>query len=102
MSGGPEVVPGDAAAQIAAGPFLLDVRHAEEWAELRIGGAVLIPLAELAERIGEVPSDEPVIVVCRSRSGHVTDAGRAAGVDAVNLDAGINAWTASGLPTRIE
>jgi rhodanese-related sulfurtransferase len=102
MSSRPEVAPGYAAHQIGAGAFLLDVRQLEEWAELRIDGAVLIPLAELGERIGEIPTDQPVIVVCRSgnRSGHATDALRAAGIDAVNLAGGMNAWTAAGLPTR--
>jgi rhodanese-related sulfurtransferase len=97
----PEVAPGYAGDQIGAGAFLLNVRQPEEWAALRIDGAVLIPLAELAERIGEIPTDQPVIAVCRSgnRSGHATDALRA-GIDAVNLAGGMNAWTAAGLPTQ--
>lgn len=102
MSGCPAISPRDAAARIAAGVLLVDVRQPEEWADVRIDGAVLIPLPELSERIGDVPADQPVIVVCRSgnRSGRATDTLRHAGIDAVNLDGGMNAWTASGFPTR--
>jgi rhodanese-related sulfurtransferase/glyoxylase-like metal-dependent hydrolase (beta-lactamase superfamily II) len=98
----PTITPADAAARIAAGVFLLDVRQPEEWADRHIESAVLIPLPELPDRFGELPADQPIIVVCRSgnRSGRATDALRAAGIDALNLDGGINAWTAAGLPTR--
>ena len=102
MSGRPAIAPADAAARIAAGVCLLDVRQPEEWADRHIDRAVLIPLPGLPDRFGVLPADRPTIVVCRSgnRSGLATDALRAAGVDAVNLDGGVNAWTAAGLPTR--
>jgi len=39
-----------------------------------------------------------VVVVCRSgnRSAHATTMLRGAGVDAVNLDGGLRAWSATG------
>lgn len=43
---------------------LLDVREPEEYVMRRIPGAVNIPLPELEERIGEIPDDKPIVVVC--------------------------------------
>jgi len=48
-------------------PFLLDVREPWEWrlGNLAEHGAVLMPMAELDARIGEIPRDRPVVVYCR-------------------------------------
>jgi rhodanese-related sulfurtransferase len=75
--------------------FLLDVRQPEEYAAARIEGAVLIPLAELPNRLGEVPKDTPVVVMCHHgmRSAHAVHHLREAGCDAVNLSGGIDAWS---------
>ena len=43
---------------------LVDVRTADEYALGHIGGALNIPLDDLRERIGEIPSDRPVYVYC--------------------------------------
>jgi rhodanese-related sulfurtransferase len=98
---GPEISVHEAAERIAAGAVLVDVRQPEEWNAAHIAGATLIPLGELAARAGEIPSDGPVVVVCRSgnRSSMATEALRAAGYDAYNLEGGMIAWTATGLPT---
>ncbi|MFK7926841.1 MAG: rhodanese-like domain-containing protein, partial [Myxococcota bacterium] len=58
----------EAAAQLAATPppFVLDVRGPGEFAEGHIEGSVNIPLIELRARAFEVPSDRPVLVICRS------------------------------------
>ena len=45
---------------------ILDVRTQEEYGEGHIPGALLLPLYELAERMGEVPQDRPVYVICYS------------------------------------
>lgn len=99
----PGVTPTDAAERIAAGDFLLDVRQPYEWAEAHIEGATLIPLDELRDRLADVPR-RPIVVVCRSgaRSGVAADALSGAGYDAVNLDGGMIAWMAAGLPTASE
>lgn len=50
----------------AAGEALvLDVRPAEEYAAGHIPGAISIPVAELAERIAELPVDTDIVVYCR-------------------------------------
>lgn len=44
----------------------IDVRTPEEFRQGHIPGARLIPLAELASRIQEVPKDKKVLLICRS------------------------------------
>lgn len=49
------------------GAPLLDVRDPHEWRDDgRVPGALEIPLGELQGRLGEVPRDEPVTVLCKS------------------------------------
>jgi rhodanese-related sulfurtransferase len=96
---GDGVDPAGARELVAQGALLVDVRDGWEWAG-RAPGARHVPLDELPARVGELPRDRTVMVVCRSgnRSAHATAMLRAAGVDAVNLDGGFRAWSAAGLP----
>jgi NADPH-dependent 2,4-dienoyl-CoA reductase/sulfur reductase-like enzyme/rhodanese-related sulfurtransferase len=48
------------------GGFLLDVRNPPELAVERVPGAVNIPLPELRARLGELPRDREILVICRS------------------------------------
>jgi len=41
---------------------LLDVRQPKEYEEGHLAGAILIPLKELPERLGELEKENPVIV----------------------------------------
>jgi rhodanese-related sulfurtransferase len=79
---------------------LLDVREPEEWQAGHVEGSQHVPLGELPARAGEVPHGEQVVVVCRSgaRSAQATAYLAARGVDAVNLDGGLQAWAAAGRP----
>ncbi|MGW8225787.1 MAG: rhodanese-like domain-containing protein, partial [Anaerolineales bacterium] len=47
------------------GVFFLDVRTQEEWDDFHAPNSTLIPLDQLPSRINELPSDEPIVVVCR-------------------------------------
>ena len=78
--------------------YVLDVREPHEWDEGHAPGATSIPLSELNERVGEVPTDRPVLVVCHSgmRSARATDALRGVGVDARNVVGGMLAWRDAG------
>ncbi len=84
-------------------PTVLDVREPYEYEAGHVEGALLMPLArtvELALAAG-LPKDEPVYVFCRSgnRSLQAAQALVAAGYqDVRNVDGGIIAWTAAGLP----
>ncbi|HEX9895693.1 MAG TPA: rhodanese-like domain-containing protein, partial [Gemmatimonadales bacterium] len=80
--------------------FLLDVRGESEWRGGHLPGATLIPLSELPERLGEVPSDRAVVVHCQtgSRSAIAASLLLARGRRASNLAGGYSAWVAAGLP----
>jgi len=98
------LVPAVSAADVPAGAVLLDVRENDEWVAGHIDGAHHIPMGELPGRFGEVADlADPgpgLVVVCRSghRSARVVAWLAANGVDAVNLDGGMSAWTSTGRP----
>jgi NADPH-dependent 2,4-dienoyl-CoA reductase/sulfur reductase-like enzyme/rhodanese-related sulfurtransferase len=48
------------------GQFLLDVRNPPELAMESVPGALNIPLPELRGRLGELPRDREILVICRS------------------------------------
>ncbi len=48
------------------GQFLLDVRNPPEIAVEAVPGAVNIPLPQLRARLGELPRDREILVICRS------------------------------------
>ncbi len=79
---------------------LIDVREPYEWEAGRIVGARHIELLALSERADEIDESKPVVFQCRvgGRSGMASEAFRANGYDAYNLDGGIKAWAESGLP----
>ena len=84
-----------------AGAVLIDVREPWEHEQASIPGAVLIPLGELADRVGEVPEDRAVYVHCRmgGRSARAVAYLREHGrPESFNVAGGIDAWTEAGLP----
>jgi rhodanese-related sulfurtransferase len=95
----PEIPPVEAHRRAQAGEvLLLDVREDEEWAAGRAAEAVHVPLSRLDP--ASVPSDRPVVAVCRvgGRSAMAAQALAARGVEIANLTGGMQAWTAAGLP----
>jgi NADPH-dependent 2,4-dienoyl-CoA reductase/sulfur reductase-like enzyme/rhodanese-related sulfurtransferase len=48
------------------GGFLLDVREPVELVVERVPGAVNIPLGQLRARLGELPRDREILLICRS------------------------------------
>ena len=78
---------------------ILDVREPVEWQYGHIGGAVHIPLGELAQRIDEVSGGQ-TLVVCKvgGRSGQAVGYLLEQGYDVVNLDGGMLEWEAAGRP----
>lgn len=85
-------------AKLSAGwkPWLLDVREGWEYATARLGGATLIPLGDLAQRVHEVPRDTDVVVYCHHgmRSARAVSMLRSAGWTRVqNLTGGIDRWS---------
>ena len=97
-----EISVADAYAKRDAGAFILDVRQPDEWNQFHIPGATLIPLGELESRVSEVPSDQEVVVVCRSgnRSQQGRDILTKAGYEQVtSMRGGVSQWQAAGYPT---
>jgi len=83
-------------------PFLLDVRQPEEFRREHLQGAKLIPLGDLAQRMGELPKNREIICVCRSgnRSLSAKRLLSNAGYQATNLNGGMIAWVRAGLPVK--
>jgi rhodanese-related sulfurtransferase len=89
---------------VAEGAQLIDVRADHEWEAGHLPGATHIPLAELAQRAGEIDKDRPVVVYCRggSRSEMATTALAEAGYDAAKLAEGAVGWEEEGLELEPE
>ena len=93
------LVPTVTVADVTDDVYLLDVRDPDEWAAGHAPTAVHLPMMEIPGRIGELPTDRDIVVVCRvgSRSAQVTAYLIAQGRDRVtNLDGGMSAWHAAG------
>jgi rhodanese-related sulfurtransferase len=91
----------EAAKMRTEGAFILDVRELSEWEQFHIPGSTLIPLGQLSSRVGEVPRDRDVVVVCRTgnRSKKGRDILVKAGFPRVtNMKGGVTDWKAEGLP----
>jgi rhodanese-related sulfurtransferase len=87
-------------AALGAEATIIDVREPAEYADARVPGATNIPLGDLPARLGEVPTDRTVYVMCLSggRSARATAFLRGAGVDAVDVEGGISRWYQAGFP----
>lgn len=96
----PAVTATEAMAEIARGAVLVDVREPAEQSAGRAAQALLLPLSELGRRSDELPRTGRVVVVCRSgrRSAGLVAQLVGLGVDAVNLDGGMQAWRDAGGP----
>jgi rhodanese-related sulfurtransferase len=83
---------------------VVDVREDHEWAAGRIGGARHIHLVRLSGEAESIDAETPVVFTCRvgSRSAMAAQAFRRSGYEAYNLDGGLVAWAASGLPLEPE
>ena len=85
------------------GPLLVDVREQYEFDAVRAPGAVLMPMSSLGTRIGELPTDRPLMMVCHmgGRSAAVTGfLARSGRTDVVNVAGGMEAWERQGLPVN--
>lgn len=81
---------------------ILDVRETEELENEydRLDGAVIVPLSQLRERVGEVPDEKPVVCFCRSgrRSAMAVSILKENGFERVaNIHGGLLKWRDSGL-----
>ena len=73
----------------------IDVRTPEEYKAGHVPGAVLIPLAELEQRLAEIPREPLVLLICRSgnRSGQANLILQQHGYrNTRSVSGGMNAW----------
>lgn len=78
---------------------LLDVRQDWEYSEFHLPGALLVPLGELPDRLGEIDRNKPVVAYCRSGRRSAAAASLLAGQGfspVVNMAGGILAWQGVG------
>jgi rhodanese-related sulfurtransferase len=98
-----EITPAQAYAKFQQGAFFLDVRSQEEWDQSHVAGSTLIPLDQLQNRLGGLPKDQDIVVVCLT--GHRSLNGatilQQAGFKRVScLSGGLQAWVAAGYPVE--
>lgn len=83
--------------------FILDVREPEEFDGPmgHIESAALVPLGTLADTVAELPTDKPIVAVCRAggRSARATQMLAGAGItEYANMAGGMLRWRAQELP----
>ena len=81
--------------------FVLDVRSRREWDAGHIEGSQHISVSRLPGALSEIdPGGRPILAVCQVgyRSEMATHYLRLKGLDAQNLEGGLQAWMAAGLP----
>ena len=82
--------------------FILDVRNQDEYDEVHIEGAVLIPVDTLESRLDELPKDKPIITYCKAgiRSANAAAILVENGFTQIyDMGGGITEWINKGYPT---
>lgn len=94
----PGVEANEARTMAAGNAVLVDVREQDEWDAGHAPQAQHMRLDTVADAMGALPIDIPVLVICRSgrRSQSAVAAMRAVGIDAYNVDGGMQAWQRTG------
>jgi rhodanese-related sulfurtransferase len=76
----------------------IDVREIDEWDAGNFEMFTLHPLSNFDSAV--LPTDKPIVFICRSgnRSGKACEAVESTGLKVVNMEGGMLAWQAAGLP----
>jgi ArsR family transcriptional regulator len=81
---------------------VIDVRPKEEFLNGHIPGAVSIPLAELNDKIKNLPFDKEIVAYCRGKycvlAAEASKLLRSKGFKTSILKDDVNSWRAKGLP----
>ncbi|HEY4927651.1 MAG TPA: rhodanese-like domain-containing protein [Acidimicrobiales bacterium] len=95
-----DIDPVEADRLVVGGALMLDVREDDEWDAGHAPVAVHLPMGDVVERIGELPTDRIIVCMCRvgGRSGSVALHLAGSGYDVRNIVGGMQAWEALGLP----
>jgi hydroxyacylglutathione hydrolase len=90
-----------AAMQRGDEPLLVDVRTAEEFADVRLGPIANVPVTDSARLAATFDRGDRLVAICNSAyrsSMAIGLAERAGFTDVTSLDGGLDAWLAAGLP----
>lgn len=93
------VTPQQALEMVKSGlAYGIDVRENEEWESGHFDLFTLNPLSTFNS--DSLPTDKPIIFICRSgaRSGKACAAVEPSGLKVLNMEGGMLAWQAAGLP----
>jgi rhodanese-related sulfurtransferase len=95
-----DVQPEVLSTQLPDEAYLIDVREDDEWVAGHAPEAIHVRLGDLSERVGELPHDRDVYVICRSgaRSAYAAQALAVAGWTAINVADGMTGWAVAGRP----
>jgi len=79
---------------------LVDVRSAGEFAAGHVPGAANIPLEEIERRIGDLNTEQTLVLICKGgkRAGIAADFLKAKRGNLAVLQGGTDAWAKAGLP----
>ena len=83
---------------------VIDVRPLEEFINGHIPGAISIPLAELKDRLNEIPNDKEIVAYCRGPycvlSPEAIKILKNEGYEALRLEESLPEWKHAGLPVE--
>ena len=83
---------------------VIDVRPVEEFINGHIPGAISIPLAELKDRLNEIPNDHEIVAYCRGPycvlSPEAIKILKDEGYEALRLEESLPEWKSAGLPVE--
>lgn len=101
VQGAQEITVEEAYQKYQQGVFFLDVREPDEWDNFHIPNTTLIPLGKLPDRLGELPRDQEIVVVCNS--GNRSQTGRdtllqAGFTNVTSMAGGVTGWSDLGYP----
>jgi rhodanese-related sulfurtransferase len=96
------ITPLEAAVRLESGAVLIDVREQDEWDAVHVPNATLIPLSEFQARYTEMPKEKEIVLICAGgvRSAQAAQFAAGYGYNVANLEGGIKAWMADGLPVE--
>ena len=83
--------------------YILDVRTKDEYNEVHLKDAHLIPIQELEQNINNIPRDKKVVVHCAAgkRSAKACELLKDKGLkELYNVEGGIRKWEAEGYPVE--
>lgn len=84
--------------------IVIDVRPEEEFINGHIPGAISIPLAELKDRLNEIPIDHEIVAYCRGPycvlSPEAIKLLKDEGYEALRLEESLPEWKSAGLPVE--